>query len=384
MIIIDDANGILNLNHMAIYLMLTAEEKGMYGEKLKRLNNFRSITHGIFRFEIVEKGDTPYEKLPKDMTRGAAKNCNVLVRLINSIHNTYCYGLDYVDLTEDEDKVRENLKEIVDDICRKNIYQLDILCERNTSTAYNAVKMYRDSRIVAEVFEKALKGKSIKKEECPTLQLQKVSATSDLAESNAIAKDAFTCQQSEKIERERCERIAPETRPTISMSIKTVPYKSKTGKEMKSFGLELTINGDVVNIQITHNDWKVLYLAIVMAKFEDKRLRRRDFSYDSNTETKRWLERVFSTLRLNDTFTKWFDQMNKYGSSDGINKSKSNLNTFLWKYLSPQYKDAYHYVFVENSNSRKTDSHYRIHINREHIHVADYILEHFNGNSDKR
>ena len=34
MIIIDDERRILNLNHMAIYLMLTAKEMAMYGDKL--------------------------------------------------------------------------------------------------------------------------------------------------------------------------------------------------------------------------------------------------------------------------------------------------------------------------------------------------------------
>ena len=144
MIIIDDERRILNLNHMAIYLMLTAEEMAMYGDKLKRLNNYRRVTRGIFRFEIVEKGSMPYEQLPKEMTRGAARACNLLVRLVNSIHKIYCYGLDFVDMSLDSDSIHNELNLIVDEICRKNIFQLDILEYRNTGTAMSALQMYRN------------------------------------------------------------------------------------------------------------------------------------------------------------------------------------------------------------------------------------------------
>lgn len=378
MIIIEDAKGILNLNHMAIYLMLTAEERKQYGEKLKGLNNHKSLSRGIFHLEIVEKGDTPYENLPADMTRGAAKNCNVLVRLINSIHDTFCYGLDYIDLTQEEEIVRDNLKVIVDDICQKNITQLEILVTRNTSTSILAMQKYRDSKIVAEVFEKALERKYIKKEECPILQLQKVSATTDLAESLAIAKDAFTSPQSEKIERELCERNAPEKKPTISMSIKNISVPNgyyKSGKQKKAFGLELVINGDIVNIPITNTDWKVLYLAVVAAKLESRRLRRKNFTYDNNDkEAKEWLERKFSSLSLNKKFDDWFLTINSNGPASRINDSKSKINKHLWKYLSPKYKDAYHYVFIENIDQRTPNSFYTIHLNKAHIHIADYII----------
>lgn len=55
MIIIDDERRILNLNHMAIYLMLTAEEMAMYGDKLKRLNNYRRVTRGISALRLWRK-----------------------------------------------------------------------------------------------------------------------------------------------------------------------------------------------------------------------------------------------------------------------------------------------------------------------------------------
>ena len=62
MIIINDKNRILNLNHLAIYIMLSESEEREYGKKLSHLNNDLSLTKGIFQFAIVKKGTTPYEE----------------------------------------------------------------------------------------------------------------------------------------------------------------------------------------------------------------------------------------------------------------------------------------------------------------------------------
>lgn len=366
MITIDDPKRCLDLNHMAIYLMLTAEEKRLYGEKLKGLNSCTSITHGIFRFDIVEKGDTPYEQLPADMTRGAARNCNVLVRLVNSIHETYCYGLDYLDITKEEEEIRKDLKLIVDDICTKNINQLNILSNRNTETSILAKRMYDDCRIVADVFEKVLEGRTFRKEERPTQEMQRVSPASDPRKSDNIAREAYLNEHSEKIEREYCERNAPEPAPAISMCIKNVPKGiSKSGKQKTAFGVELTINGDVVNIPITETDFKFFYVALALATREGRRLSRRDFSDYGSTETKKWLKRVFTSLSLDRDFDEAFDKLKKR-----IDDRKSKVNKLLWKGLSPQHKRAYYYIHIENQ-----DSLYLLHLDKSCIQLADFIQD---------
>lgn len=372
MITIKDKNSCLNLNHMAIYLMLTAEERRLYEEKLKDLNMCTSVTHGIFRFEIVERGDTPYENLPADMTRGVARNCNVLVRLVNSTHGKYCYGLDAIDLAQDKDTIRENLRLFVEDVCVENIDQLDILSHRDTKTAIMAKRMYDDCRIVAEVFEKALEGRTIRKEERPTQEMQRVSPASDLRMSYNIALEAYQNEHSEEIERKICESNAPGQKPTISMYIKHVPNGyGKNGREKKALGLQLIINGDVVNIPLTNTDWLVLYFAIIVAKLKGKTLSRGDFA--TGGEKKRWLKGVFTALALNKNFDKWYDMIGKSGSTGRINNAKSKLNGYLWAALSSQYKEAYHYLFVDSKDPRSKDSRYEIRLNKAHIHLDDHI-----------
>lgn len=374
MIIIDDERRILNLNHMAIYLMLTAEEMAMYGDKLKRLNNYRRVTRGIFRFEIVEKGSTPYEQLPKEMTRGAARACNLLVRLVNSIHKIYCYGLDFVDMSLDSDSIHNELNLIVDEICRKNIFQLDILEYRNTGTAMSALQMYRNCNIVKSVFERALDGDVISKNDFPDVRMQRVSETTDLARSRSIAEDAFAGPLSDKIERERCERELPDRRPNISINLKNVPTGScyKSGKLKMSIGLELMIDGDIVNVPITKIDQKMLYTAVLVAALEGKRLKRSDFTTDVALKSD-FLKRVFRGLSLETTFTEWVSMVNLHGESARINDAKSKMNKDIWNCLPRKHRNAYYYVCLVTESPRTKDTRYKIRASSDRISIAGFI-----------
>lgn len=387
MIIIEDDKRILNLNHMAIYLMLTAEEMAEYKDKLKTLNSFRKLTRGIFRFEIVEKGDTPYEILPKEMTR-AVTNCNVLVRLINSIHSIYCYGLDTIDLTLEERELRAELSSIVDDVCKKNIKQMEILCERHTGSSMQAVREYRANNIVKDTFVRALEGEIIPKEECPTDQMQTIADTADIKDSRELMQEAFTNPVSEKIERERCEREAPATIPSISVTIKNVPtgkFYMRTNRAIKKFGIEIIIDGNVVNVPITKIDQKMLFTAIVKAKMEERSLKRKDFTYDDSSsgdtsktkkwkETQQWLQDVFKILSADSKFDKWFLYANAAGPAARINDAKSKMNKDLWNALSLQHKDAYYYCCIAKEGTHKEGTRYTIRVDKNNLHIDKTFL----------
>lgn len=382
MITIDDENRILNINYMAIYLMLTAKEMKKYGDKLKGLNRYSSLTRGIFHFEIVEKGKTPYEELPAEMTRNVSKTSNVLVRFINNIHSIYRYGLDTVDLTKDIDHIVDSLKQITAEICRKNIQQLDILSNRPTSTAIQAVKEYESANIVKDVFERVLKGETIAKEESPVEPLQTMLPSSDFAESLQLAKEAIDSTVTDKIERERCERVAPAKKPDISLRLKlAVPNGSfyKDGNPKRSFGLEVVIDGDVVNIPITRIDEKMIYTSLLIATREGVWLKRRDFSTNAEKEGDgyRLMRRVFESLPLDDHFDDWFEKVNSNAEAYRINNAKSKVNNLLWNHLSLQHKDAYHYLCIVTAGARTTQTRYKMRLRPEQIVIDDPILENY-------
>lgn len=376
MIIIEDKQRILNLNHMAIYLMVTADEMSTYGNKLSNLNTFGTLTRGIFRFEVVEKGSTPYEKMPEELTR-ATQNSNILVRLINSIHEVYCYGMDYVDLSLDERGFRKELNDIVNDICEKNVMQLDILCSRYTSTSIKAIQEYRENNIARDVFERALRKERIPKNEHQNDHLTRIAKTTDLPESLAIAKDALTIPYSEKIEQERCEREAPTIRPAISITIKYVPTGEfyENGNPKKCLGFEFVINDDIVPFPIKNTDYIFFYSAVLLANREGIHLRRRDFTNDAPTDKKEWLQRLFSALTFARSFDDWFRAINAHGPAARINDAKSKFNKGLWDILSDRHKDAYYYCCLVTENPRTQNTHYKIRINSQNIHFDPYFEE---------
>ena len=372
MIIIEDDRRILNLNHMAIYLMLTAEEMAAYKDKLKTLNSFRKLTRGIFRFEIVEKGDTPYEMLPKEMTR-TVTNCNVLVRLINSIHSIYCYGLDTIDLTLNEQELRTELSSIVDDVCKKNIKQMDILCERQTSTSIHAVREYRAINIVRDTFEDALEGIIQKKSTIE--QVETFGKTADMKESLELVKGTTSDQFNDKIERERAGRVKPDTHPSISITVSDVFYEDKKGHKKKSKGFVFKINDDVISVPFNKIDQTMLYSSVLMASVNDIKLKRRDFTEFSSTDKKLWLKKVFSALRFDEKFEDWFEKINRNGRAARINDAKSKINKALWDRLPNEHKDAYYYCLLVTKNDHTDKSEYVVRTDKDCIHIADNIMD---------
>ena len=81
-----------------------------------------------------------------------------------------------------------------------------------------AMKKYRESNIVKEVFTKALKGKIENREESQEL-VQTAYPTPDMATSLDLAKGATDDKYALSIERDRCGREEPSEKPDISIKV---------------------------------------------------------------------------------------------------------------------------------------------------------------------
>ena len=367
MIIINDEQRLLNLNHMAIYLMLTQDEKACHEEKLKRLNKYSTLTRGLFHFDIIEKGDTPYEELPKDMIRNM-RHYNVLVRLVNSIHGIYCYGMEDIELNAEMPAIVDELKSFVDAVCKENVKQLDILCNRHTSTSISAMKMYRDNNIVRDIFEAALEGDDVDASKAKTL-LEKTTSSTDMGTSLGIASSAADAEKEKaasKIEKERCEREKPFERPSITMTVKYVKTGKvfKNGREQKKLGVELNIDGDSVPVWFGSTDQTFLYIATIMACAEGRTIKRSDFQpvekliaknssgekaiREERKEIITWLSSRFSTLSFDQRFDTWYKGVIAYADAHPLNVALGVIRKKLWNFLCLQHKNAYYYSFVVN------------------------------------
>ena len=392
MITINDDQRLLNLNHMAIYLMLTQDEKARYEEKLKGLNKYSTLTRGLFHFDIVEKGDTPFEELPEDMKRNM-RHYNVLVRLVNSIGGIYCYGMEEIELDKDISIIVDKLKSFVDAVCKKDIIQLDSLCNRQRQGSFtiSAIKIYRENNIVKEIFEAALEGDDVNTAKAKTL-LQKNSSSADMKTSLGIASsaaDAGKEKAASKIEKERCEREKPFERPSIKMTVKYVRTGRifKNGREQKKLGVELNIDGGSVPVWFGSTDQTFLYIATIMACAEGKTLKRSDFLPVENLISKRpshetaireqrkeivtWLNNRFSALSFDQRFDIWYKGVIAYGDAHQLNVAIGQIRQKLWNFLCLQHKNAYYYSFVINKDGR-----YKIRgISKNNIKIDPKIID---------
>lgn len=392
MIKINDESNLLNISFTVIFLMLTPEEHQTYGEKLRALNNDATLTKGLFSFEIVEKGAAPYDKLPEEMVR-ATRNCNVFVRLINSIHGYFCYGLERVDLDAAFDELKAQLKAFVEATCKENIMQHDILASRVSRPSNDATDYCNKHHLFSSVFKCAL-NLNIKDPEEARRAIESVTGSDDAASSRELMQVAVDNKLSDETEKKRCENEAPMVKPDIRVEIKNVPTKEVTNSldAKLGLGIEITINGEtpipvyfshypVGNSNLGGTHLTFLYFALLVAKKEGVHIRRRDFTSYSNPHTQEWLRKKLKKFQIWKTLEEIYGVLNEdkvavfAAESSRLNTAKSNINTILWKLLSDQYKDAYHYLCVHLRDKRKPSSRYDIELDSEQIIVPDSYLD---------
>ena len=389
MIIITDRKRLLNLNHFAIFLMLTPVEKALYGGKLKGLNRYSTLTKGIFHFYIVEKGVTPYDNLPDEMISNMS-HFNVMVRVVNTIRFTFCYGMERIDFEADIDSIVKRLKVFVEQVCEMDIFHLDILSQRNTATSRAAMKIYRESNIVKEMFEAALKGENADKTE-GRLLLQKTSNTTDVKTSLGIAKSAVDSEkeiQDSKIERERCEREKPSKTPHITMTVKMVNTDRvlKDGSIKQKLGVEMNIDGNIVPVFFSSTDQTFLYIITLISQYEGRSVKRSDFlplaglKQDSIESVKKlnyrkwfenWLREKYAALLFSRDFKEWYRGVKD--DPHPLDVAMSGIKRTLWDILKDNFKDAYYYCLIANVNGK-----YRININSDNIRIDPEIMSRMN------
>ena len=377
MIIINDKNRILNLNHLAIYIMLSESEEREYGKKLSHLNNDVSLTKGIFQFAIVKKGTTPYEELPEYMKR-ATKLCNVMIRLVNSIHETYCYGLDVINLDKAIVDVKAGLNSFIVAVCEANVRQLEILEDRSTGSSIRAMKMYRDNAIVKEMFETVLEGNVCNRGVAPAV-LERTTDSTDMAESSEIVIEALGARSARKISMELYERNRTGSSVNITLSITSVPTGGKplkNGKKKTGWGFDICIKGEHMPVYFGSTDQTFLYAAVLMASIEGYPLGRRHF-FNATDQQIAWLRQKYSAFCFSNDFRDWYTVVGK-NSAHRIDDAVSKIKGALWDVLSDNYKEAYYYLCittVNNDSRTNPQSRYKVRLGTKKIIIDPVIKE---------
>lgn len=378
MIKIEDERRLLNLDHTVIFLMLSPEENLQYGEKLRTLNRYATLTRGLFRFDIVERGESPYEQLSDSLKR-ATRDCNVMIRLINSISGIYCYGLEYVDLRADIKTLVSELKVFVEDVCCTDMRQLEILAPRTTTMSVKAKAYYKAHWLFEDVFNSALK---LTTDDLAKARqaIEQASLSNNAKTSHDMMAGAVNSKLADRLEKERCEMEAPDEQPEIFIGIKLdvdTGKRTRGGKVKTGLGIEVTINGETpIPIYFGARHVTFLYLALLLGIKEDHHVRRRDFvNGKDRPKTQEWLREKFRLFAFDTTFDVFIATANEHGPAALINDAKSKVNKALWAILSDQYKDAYHYLCINTVEQRANSSRYEVRLTPGQIRLDPRLAD---------
>jgi uncharacterized protein YdeI (YjbR/CyaY-like superfamily) len=371
MILINDEQQLLNLDCMAIYLMLTPEELTKYSEKLNSLTCNKSVTKGLFRLDAVEKGDTPCEKLPQRMKK-VTSFCNVMVRLVNGIHGIYCYGFDYIDLDASQDEIVGDMKGIVDEICNEDINRLDVLENRSSNVSRKEMEVYRMKQFVRGVLMVAQKGGDVEaaKAEAAHTSMQNATESVDSTDSLDIARGTIDNKRNRRLLMEFNERKRPATKPEISVNLTRVTTGGKPRKdntEKTGWGFDIVINGDHLPVYFGSTDQSFFYAALFFANIEGIALKRRNFQSTAATTDRDWLNRKYSVFSFPTDFNDWYEKVQD-GEAHRIDDAVSKVKRGLWDILNANgMTDAYYYLCIVTENPRKSNARYKIRITNKQI-----------------
>jgi hypothetical protein len=280
--------------------------------------------------------------------------------------------MEAISIDAETSEIIEQLQRFVNSVCIEDIKNLDVIMYRNTSTSREALRMYRGSNIVMELFETALERQKGETDEAKKL-MPKLFPSTDTKISSALVGGALDNKLSDEIRKELYEREQPEAPPEqITITIKYIK-KTKYGKSRKCLGFEINVDGDKIPVYFGSTDRTFLYAATLMA-LKEGRSPLTALHYMSLTapyyyDTKQWLHQLFRTMNLNANFDEWCEKV-KDSEGHKLYNAMGAIKRILWEALSPKHENAFYYCLLRNDDGR-----YKINIRKENIAIDKEITD---------
>ena len=114
-----DKDRLINTDRLVAHFLLDESEMSQYSDRIKHLNNLKTVTKGVYKFVAMERPMGYVESLPVSLNK-VLKEYNLFMRLVDDKDGSYVYAYTNVDLSDDNQTLR-SLKEFVADITRENI-----------------------------------------------------------------------------------------------------------------------------------------------------------------------------------------------------------------------------------------------------------------------
>ena len=120
---------VAKIHRLNIYFILPDRALKSYGDDIKRLNNYCSVTLGLFEFRCLRRSGSNFSKLPQPFADALAKH-NMVAALYDCDKQSGSYAFCNVDLAGDGDRVIDTIQTFVHDVCRRNIELIDAYVEQ--------------------------------------------------------------------------------------------------------------------------------------------------------------------------------------------------------------------------------------------------------------
>ena len=323
--IINDKEKLININPLVIYFVLSAKEYKEYREDILNLNNFIGFTRGIFKFEVLAKGDVDHSILPSSITYELIKS-NIFLRLIDSADGAFNYLFSHIDLAADSSVVEDSIIDLAVRVCDENIAILESLSKNidSNNTTYSltnkaigifnkAIAKSRFRRgvwrspfmvhgstvlhclnheidfcddvpgsllqdipsfaINHRISSKAQRALDLIKSEFDEGDMHDIlieilgayGQVPDVESSSNIVEGIVNDKYSDNIRRDHYKRFEPKKRPHIKIHIKRVTTTTRS-KASNKYGVEIEVDDKVVSIYFKSKDQTMLYIVSLLCR----------------------------------------------------------------------------------------------------------------------
>lgn len=319
----------LNLNFAEIYVLLNADEYETLQPRVQALNNNPAVRRGLFNITAVQRGKEMNSALP-DSIKEMLAQFNVIVRLVDSIHGIYTYGIGSLNTSANDATWDAEFERFVKDVCQKNIDQLSIIHSRRSPSAMFVRKLMEVKDLRSQLFKQALDGSLIVDGDSGVVLRKEFRNMSSAECCLKVIQSAVDASLPDAISVTR--NISPENiRVCVCKEGKYIYFDFSTGKMTK-------------RVRFSDVNQTFLYAAVLYATKTGKRFGPSDFCGMRDTRndtilgnlpknsTVDWMEMLYRDLMdvsNEDALKLGFKTLFRNMSNEGKNVAKSHLRDSL-------------------------------------------------------
>ena len=386
-----DKQRLLNIHPLTIYVYLSDEEKQAYGSEIKRLNRYKTVTRGVFKFKVLQSPGNFREDMPKDLV-SMVKSNNIMVRLLNLAGDDFSYAFHRIDFFENALDVDSSLQEFITEVCKYNaqIFESTISYEhdREKKTQFEKLlALFREAALPKRTNKGAWERISAPENEVVVANAMPFGLRGVLDRVGAVVPPQKKEERGlfavlNKFLESMCENYPEEisklfedsvTVPEVKIELKKIPTTFR-GRLKHKYGVEIHVGDEVVAVDFGSKNCTMIYLCTLLQQKNNCPLRRAHFQIAPSSTKVQWMRIVYDTIFPSDAtdFDSWYNRLCQNGHR-GVNQGKSNCNSKISKALKSYIMAA---KFCEIQSVKKDDhTFYQIDIPSEKIIIPSELEE---------